>query len=103
MGKVKVVMCPADRAPYVTNISNTLENFQQIVGGYIEAVPFAAHTVIICNEEGRLQGLPENKSVPRSGIVGDCFLVDTAGEEFADLTDVELMLRNCKAAWRRNK
>ena len=74
--KIKVVMCPVDRAPYVTNISDSLENLQKIVGGYIETVGIATDCVMVCNEEGRLIGLPDNRSVswlmPYS-VQGDVF------------------------------
>ena len=101
--KIKVVMCPADRAPYVTNISNTLEAFQTAVGGYIETVDFASPVVIVCNEEGRLQGLPACRSIMMTGFVGDCFFVGTEGDEFTDLTDdqARFLLQNCKRVWKK--
>ena len=104
MAQIRVVMCPADRAPYVTNISNTLENFQQIVGGYIEAVPFAAHTVIICNEEGRLRDLPRCKSLCFDSFCGDCFIAGTSGEGFTDLSEdaAAFWLKECKKKWKEN-
>ena len=39
----------------------TLKEMQDIVGGYIELVYDDGHTQIICNEEGKLLGLPINK------------------------------------------
>ena len=39
----------------------TLEYMQEVVGGYIEIVTFPDRTMLICNEEGRLKGLPINK------------------------------------------
>lgn len=39
-----------------------LDTLQTSVGGYIEMVPFWTHrnSQAICNEEGKLQGLPSN-------------------------------------------
>lgn len=37
MSKIRILALPVDREPYITNISNTLENMQRFVGGYIEA------------------------------------------------------------------
>lgn len=54
-----VVKAPGERAR-VTVIANTLAAMQSIVGGYIEVVGFDEENVIVCNEEGRLLGLPEN-------------------------------------------
>ena len=44
-------------APEIIEVENTLEALQQEVGGYIETLSIA-DVVIICNEEGRLCGLP---------------------------------------------
>ena len=38
----------------------TLEEMQKIVGGYIEIAYDDGKTQIICNEEGKLLGLPNN-------------------------------------------
>lgn len=102
--KIKVVMCPVNRAPYVTNISDSLENLQKIVGGYIETVGIATDCVMVCNEEGRLIGLPDNRSVswlmPYS-VQGDVFFCGVEGEEFADVPEAgrEMILRVCKKMW----
>ena len=66
-------------------MSNSLENFQRYVGGYIEAVTVASDLVIICNEEGRLMGLPYNCTVCGCDFVGDIVFVGVKGDEFADL------------------
>ncbi len=101
MAKIKVVICPADREAYVTNISDSLENLQKHVGGYIEAVTVCSDLVILCNEEGRLLGLPENKSLPFCSFVGDCIILAARGDEFTDLSDEQarFWLSQCKAHW----
>ena len=105
MKKIRVVMCPADRAPYLTFISNTLENMQRIVGGYIEAATMASDAVVICNEEGRLLCMPENRSLPVSGFVGDCFICGKDGEEFGDLSvkTAHDWLKAAKVKWMKQK
>lgn len=47
-------------------IENTLEALQAAVGGYIEVVPLTARLCVICNEEGKLLGLPVT-----AALVGD--------------------------------
>jgi len=85
MRKIRAIVKRADKAePYVTNISDSLENFQKFVGGYIEAVTISDDLVIICNEEGRLQGLPYNCTVLGIPFYGDILFVSTDGDEFAD-------------------
>ena len=99
--KIKVVMCPAERAPYVCAISNSLENMQRVVGGDIEAVTIDDKCVLICAEEGRILDMPENQSCPFAGFVGDVFFCGPDGEEFGDLGDdqVREILRAAKQRW----
>lgn len=47
------------KAPRMASITGDLNLLQQVVGGYIEAVcPYDDPVAIICNEEGKLIGLP---------------------------------------------
>lgn len=71
---------------------NTLEAFQQAVDGYIETVTVAEDVVIICNEEGRLRGLPFNVEVLGIGFVGTLIAVGVKDDEFASLKSVHVPL-----------
>ena len=101
--KMRVIMCPVDRAPYVTWIEDSLENLQRAVGGCIECFTFAKDAAIICNEEGRMMGLPGNKSLFLSGFRGDCVVCGVDGEIFSSLKDEnrKMMLRWCKKRWEK--
>lgn len=101
--KMRVIMCPAERKPYVTWIEDSLENLQKAVGGYIECVTFVKDAVIICNEEGRMMGLPENKSLPLSGFRGDCVVCGVDGESLASLGDEpkKMLLHWCRKRWEK--
>ena len=83
--KIKVFVKRPDSGWYSTNISNTLENFQRTVGGFIEVVRLSADAAIICNEEGRLMELPYNMTICGVDFVGTIFLVGVDGEEFCDV------------------
>lgn len=83
--KILGVIKKPGEAPYVDHIENDLKEFQEIVGGYIETVTVASDLVLICNEEGRLMGLPFNVEVANVGFVGTVIAVGTKGEEFASL------------------
>ena len=85
MEKIKVFVKRPDSGWYSTNISNTLENFQRTVGGFIEVVRLSADSAIICNEEGRLMQLPYNTTICGVDFVGTIFLVGVDGEEFCDV------------------
>ena len=74
-------------APEVIDIPNTLEALQEKVGGYIETVTFATDACIICNEEGRLMGLPYNCDLLGVTFVGPILIVGIDGEEFAGLPE----------------
>lgn len=66
-------------------IPNTLEAMQAEVGGYIETVRFTSDCCIVCNEEGRLKGLPYNDHILGVDFVGPIFFVGTKGEEFCNV------------------
>ena len=83
--KIKVIIKrPDEKLGHMTWISNTLENLQRTVEGYIEAVDFG-DMIIICNEEGRLKKLPYNCKIGRTSFVGTIIAVGSDGEEFADV------------------
>lgn len=86
MNKIRVYALRTDRdTGYVTNVSNSLENLQRFVGGYIETwSPFSNWTVI-CNEEGRLNGLPYNCTIMGQDFYGDILIAGVDGDEFADI------------------
>lgn len=71
--------------PEPRDIPNTLEELQATVGGYIETVALATDTAIICNEEGRLLGLPYNCRFFGVDFVGPILVVGVDGDEFTDL------------------
>lgn len=75
------------KRPEQIDIPNTLEALQEKVGGYIETVTFAEDACVICNEEGRIIGMPENMSFLGVNFVGPILFVGVSGEEFTDLTD----------------
>ena len=83
--KIRVISKRPGCPPRSVWVSNTLENLQTAVGGYIETVKLATDMCVICNEEGRLLGLPHNCTICGVDFVGDILLVGIKGEEFADL------------------
>ena len=45
-------------------IDSGLESLQHEVGGYIEAIyPYEEPVALVCNEEGKLEGLPLNRAL----------------------------------------
>ena len=71
----------------VTEIQNELEALQQAVGGHLESVSLWADACVLCNEEGRIKGMPYNTTICGVSLVGPILIVGTAGEDFSDLTE----------------
>ena len=90
-GKVRVIIKrPDEEFGHVTNISPSLKNLQKTVGGYIECVTLGLYDWgnihIICNEEGRLDGLEYNCEVCGIDFVGTIIVAAANGEgELIDL------------------
>ena len=85
MSSIHVYIKDPGKKPRSVNISPTLKNLQTHVGGYIEAVTLASDMAIICNEEGKLRGLPYNCTILNEDFVGTLIFVGVKGEEFCDV------------------
>ena len=81
---MKVIIKQPGKEAEVAEIENTLPALQQVVG-YIETVTLAADCCIICNEEGRLEGLPYNLTFCGVSFVGPILVVGIDGDEFSSL------------------
>ncbi len=96
---MKVLVVEPMQTPVVKEIDSSLESMQKIVGGYIQALfPFEAPVALICNEEGKLQGLPLNRAL-RDGngdiydiMCGTFFLCSALPDEeyFSSLSDEQI-------------
>ena len=61
---MKVLMVEPGKSPYETEIEGGLESLQAAVGGDIQATyPFDDLVGLICNDEGKLIGLPLNRAL----------------------------------------
>ena len=71
-----VLIVEPEKAPRMANIAGDLNSLQQVVGGYIEAVyPYDDPVAIVCNEEGKLIGLPLNRKLEDYDIIAGTFVV----------------------------
>lgn len=91
--KLTVVMVEPNKAPYVAKLKNELPALQKAVGGLIEIIDNNDGTLIICNEDGKLQGLEGNRRIGdgTSIIAGTFFAVGDGGENFKSLTESEVV------------
>ena len=64
MKKISVLLVEPGKCPKVIEIEDTIEAMQNIVGGDIEVYePFDDEIAIVCNEEGKVKGLPLNRAI----------------------------------------
>lgn len=62
--KITVLLVEPGKYPKPIEIEDTLEAMQEVVGGDIEEyMPFDDEVAIICNEEGKMNGLELNRAV----------------------------------------
>ncbi len=68
--RMRILVVEPTKDPYVKEIDGSLASMQAIVGGFIQAVePFDDHNVLLlCNEEAKLLGLPENRFLRDSAM-----------------------------------
>lgn len=83
--KIKVFIKEPGKKLRSVAISNTLENLQKTVGGYIETFTLNSDLVVICNEEGKLLNLPYNCDILGESFVGTLIFAGVDGEEFGDV------------------
>ena len=86
---IQVLKIAPGQAPEIVNTPNTLDAFQEAVGGYIEAVELDANAVLVCNEEGKLTGPPANRQVGGDIIAGTFLIVGAEDGEFCSLSDAD--------------
>jgi hypothetical protein len=90
MEKIKVLVVKPFTEPEEVMIENELHDMQSVVGGYIEMIPYK-DVFIVCNEEGKLIGLPFNRKISKyDAIMGNFFICSADGAEFASLTDEQI-------------
>ena len=63
--KINVLICEPLTAPYMKEIGSELESLQAAVGGgLIQAIyPFEDQVALVCNEEGKINGMTLNRAV----------------------------------------
>ena len=61
---MKILLVEPGRRPVLKEIDGSLKSMQQAVGGTIQAIyPFDEPVALICNDEGKLLGLPLNRAL----------------------------------------
>lgn len=88
--KIDILVVEPGKAPRTATVEDTLETFQKIVGGPIEAGCYLPQRVmLICNGEGKHLNLAPNRPNPNDitdYIAGTFLLCSFEGERFASLS-----------------
>lgn len=96
--EIRVLKIDPGKAPYIAVLPNTLDALQAAVGGLIEIVYLGSNLVLICNEEGKLMGLPVNRRLGNDIIVGTFLIAGVKGYDFCSLSDADIIYcANCFA------
>lgn len=90
---MKVLMVEPHKNAYESDIGNDLKSMQEAVGGSIEAAYFFEEPVsLVCNEEGKINGLELNRSVRNEDneimdiVAGTFFICGLNEDNFDSLT-----------------
>jgi len=93
-GKIKVLVIAPMEEPRLDEIDSDLSTLQGLVGGDIQAVyPYEDQVAIICNEEGKINGMALNRALRTEDgeiydILAGTFLVaGLTGDNFGSLSD----------------
>ncbi len=96
---MKILVVKPMEVPEIIEIDGSLESMQKVVGGLIQAIyPFDDDIALICNEEGKLNGLQLNRALYDCNekmydiVAGNFFLCQAPAEseEFEGLTDEQI-------------
>ena len=73
-------------------MKNDLHEMQQMVGGPIQALyPWEEPVAVVCNDEGKIMGLPLNRVLENYDIIAGAFFVcGIQGENFSSLTEKQM-------------
>lgn len=90
-GMMRVLYVEPGKAPYETEIPNSLEGEQQAVQGLIDLVYLDRGGILVCNDEGKLIGMEGNRVLDNGTIIaGPFFITGDGGEDFCSLTDAQV-------------
>lgn len=89
---LRVLYVEPHKRPVITEMARGLDAIQRAVKGYYEQVYLDKDTVLLCNEEGKLNGMEGNRRYNdgKSIIAGPFVVIGCGEEEYASLTDEQI-------------
>lgn len=98
---MKILLVEPGKKPVLSEIDGSLKSMQKVVGGAIQVLyPFEEPVALICNDEGKLLGLPLNRALRDADgqiydiVAGTFFLcgAPTDSDSFESLTEEESLV-----------
>lgn len=89
---MRVILVEPGKRARPAEIGEGLQAMQELVGGPIQALyPWPDKAAIVCNDEGKLLGLPYNRILKDCDILaGTFFVCGIQGEDFCSLTEQQM-------------
>lgn len=91
---MKILRVEPEKSPEIVEMDGSLASLQAAVGGYIEAAyPWDDPVAIVCNDDGKFNGLAPNRAIYDTDgeivdiIAGTFLIVGLTDENFGDLPD----------------
>lgn len=86
---LKVVYIEPGKPAYEAEIRHEMDALQRSVGGYVQQVNMEKGVVILCNEEGKLLGMPGNRRIGDAILAGPLAVVGFTNRGYRSLTESE--------------
>ena len=87
---IRILVVEPYRKPYESEIPNTLEGEQRAVQGRIEYIGNGDGTLLVINEENKLNGMEGNRRIDGDVVCGPFFVAGDTGDEICSLSDEQL-------------
>lgn len=87
---IKVLYVEPHRKPFVTEIENSLQGQQSAVKGLMQYLNNHDGTIIVINDEGKINGMEGNRRIEGDVLVGPFFVAGDAREDLCSLTDEQI-------------
>lgn len=96
--KIRVVIVEPGKYAREAEIGTELSELQEVCEGWIQTYyPFEEMVCIVCNDEGKINGMPLNRGIKDNEtgelidiIAGPFFICDCSGENFASLSQEQV-------------
>lgn len=69
----------------IGSYDEVFEQIKGLVGGYVEQIRLNSEISILCNEDGKLLGLPYNCTICGCDFVGTVIIIGTDKDRFCDI------------------